>query len=75
MDQESLIEQLVAGNEEFRRLRDQHRHYDEEIASLQGHSPLSAEQHWRITELKKLKLIAKDRMESILQHARVAASA
>lgn len=75
MEQESLIDRLVAENEEFRHLRDQHRHYDEEIEALKVHFPLSAEQHWRITEFKKLKLMAKDRMEAILQHARVAASA
>jgi len=75
MEQETLIERLTAENEEFRRLRDQHRHYDQEIETLTGHSPLSAEQHWRITELKKLKLMTKDRMEALLRQARVAASA
>ena len=33
-------------------------------------SPLSADQHWRISELKKLKLMAKDRMEAILRTSR-----
>ena len=70
MTQESLIERLLAENEEFRRLRDEHHTHDLELESLKGHSPLSAEQQWRVTELKKLKLIAKDRMESIIRHAR-----
>ncbi|MBI3634841.1 MAG: DUF465 domain-containing protein [Candidatus Rokubacteria bacterium] len=70
MTQESLIERLVAENEEFRRLRDEHHAHDLELETLKGHSPLSAEQQWRVTELKKLKLIAKDRMESIIRHAR-----
>ncbi len=73
MTQESLIDRLIAENEEFRRLRDEHQCYDRELETLKGVSPLSAEQQWRITELKKLKLMAKDRMESILRHARVTA--
>ena len=73
MTQESLIDRLIAENEEFRRLRDEHQRCDRELETLKGVSPLSAEQQWRITELKKLKLMAKDRMESILRHARVTA--
>ncbi len=73
MTQESLIDRLIAENEEFRRLRDEHQRYDRELETLKGVSALSAEQQWRITELKKLKLMAKDRMESILRHARVTA--
>jgi len=73
MTQESLIDRLMAENEEFRRLRDEHQRHDRELETLKGVSPLSAEQEWRITELKKLKLMAKDRMESILRHARVTA--
>ena len=70
MDQESLIERLMAENEEFRSLRDEHHGHDIELEGLKGTSPLSAEQQWRITELKKLKLMAKDRMEAIIRHAR-----
>ena len=70
MDQETLIEKLTAENEEFRRLREEHRHHDGELEGLKQMSPLSAEQQWRITELKKLKLMAKDRMETIIRQAR-----
>lgn len=73
MTQESLVERLMAENEEFRRLRSEHQRYDGELETLKGTSPLSAEQQWRITELKKLKLMAKDRMEAIIRHARVTA--
>ena len=70
MDQETLIEKLMAENEEFRRLREEHRHHDGELEGLKRTSPLSAEHEWRIVELKKLKLIAKDRMETIIRQAR-----
>jgi uncharacterized protein YdcH (DUF465 family) len=70
MDQESLIERLTAENEEFRRLRGEHRTHDQELETLKGTFPVSAERQWRISELKKLKLMAKDRMEAIIRHAR-----
>jgi uncharacterized protein YdcH (DUF465 family) len=70
MEQESLIERLMAENEEFRRLRGEHRAYDQELETLKGTPPLSADQQWRISELKKLKLMAKDRMETIIRHVR-----
>ena len=73
MTQESLIERLTAENEEFRRLRNEHQSCDHELETLKGGSALSAEQQWRITELKKLKLMAKDRMEAIIRQARVTA--
>jgi uncharacterized protein YdcH (DUF465 family) len=76
MDQASLIERLTAENEEFRRLRSEHHTYDEEIGQLQQQvPPLSADQQWRIGELKKLKLMAKDRMEAIIRHARLSVTA
>ncbi|HXD97624.1 MAG TPA: YdcH family protein [Candidatus Acidoferrum sp.] len=70
MTQENLIERLMAENEEFRRLRSEHQGYEHEIQALNGHSLLSADQHWRMSELKKLKLMAKDRMEAIIRSTR-----
>ena len=70
MDQTSLVERLTAENEEFRRLRTEHHACDEEIGQLQQQVPLSPDQQWRVSELKKLKLMAKDRMEAIIRHAR-----
>ena len=75
MDREALIERLMAENEEFRRLRSEHRDHDRELEALRGHTPLSAEQQWRVTELKKLKLIAKDRMEVMIRSASAGVSA
>ena len=69
MTQESLIERLLAENEEFRRLRSEHQDHDRELETLRGTPSLSAEQQWRVSELKKLKLMAKDRMEAIIRQA------
>ena len=69
MDRETLIERLTAENEEFRRLRDEHKQHDHDLEALKGPSTLSADEQWRVTELKKLKLMAKDRMEAIIRHA------
>jgi uncharacterized protein YdcH (DUF465 family) len=69
MDRETLIEKLTAENEEFRRLRTEHSKHDRDLEALKGTAPLSADQQWHITELKKLKLMAKDRMEAIIRQA------
>lgn len=72
---EALIERLAADNHEFRKLREEHRSYEEELVALNGRGFLSADQHWRVSELKKLKLIAKDRMEAMVRQARASAHA
>lgn len=72
---EALIERLAADNHEFRKLREEHRSYEEELVVLNGRGFLSADQHWRVSELKKLKLIAKDRMEAMVRQARASAPA
>ncbi len=69
-DREALIERLTVENEEFRKLREEHRRYEQELAEFQTRPFLSADQQWRISELKKLKLIAKDQMEAIIRRAR-----
>jgi uncharacterized protein YdcH (DUF465 family) len=75
MTQEPLIERLMVENEEFRRLRSEHQGYENELETLRESAPLSTDQQWRMSELKKLKLMAKDRMESIIRHARPGVSA
>ena len=70
-DTEVLIERLTAESHEFRQLQAEHRAYDDELSALNGRAFLSADQQWRVSELKKLKLIAKDRMEAMIRHARL----
>jgi uncharacterized protein YdcH (DUF465 family) len=71
-DTEAFIERLTTENHDFRKARDEHRQYEIELSDLNGRGFLSPDQQWRVSELKKLKLIAKDRMESLLRHARAA---
>ena len=74
-DPEPLIDRLSADNHEFRLLREEHKKYEEELVMLNGRGFLSADQHWRVSELKKLKLIAKDRMEAMVRQYRASAHA
>ena len=66
-DREALIARLLADNEEFRKLRHDHQGYEKELEELKGRPFLSADQQWRVSEVKKLKLMAKDRMEAIIR--------
>ncbi len=75
MNQDDISARLMAENEEFRRLRVEHQSYDRELGALTTIPSLSADQHWRISELKKLKLMAKDRMEAIARQARASVGA
>ena len=47
---EALIERLTAENDEFRKLHDEHRKYDDELAALRGRGFLAADQQWRVSE-------------------------
>lgn len=75
MTQEDVTARLMAENEEYRRLRSEHQGYDRELESLRSVPSLSADQQWRMGELKKLKLMAKDRMEAIVRQARTRVTA
>jgi uncharacterized protein YdcH (DUF465 family) len=69
MTRDELIDRLANENEEFRTLRHDHQGYDRELEGLKGQGILSPDQQWRMSELKKLKLMAKDRMETIIRHS------
>jgi len=69
-----LVERLISENEEFRRLRDEHRGYEQELEALTQRPFLSTDHQWRMNEIKKRKLIVKDRMEAILREAKKGAS-
>lgn len=73
-DRDALVERLMHESEEFRRLREEHQRYEQEITELQERHFLSADQQWRVNELKKLKLMAKDRMEALIRQTRQTSS-
>jgi uncharacterized protein YdcH (DUF465 family) len=74
-DLEPIIERLTAENPEFRRLQEDHAKYEQELKELNVRGFLTPDQQWRVSELKKLKLMGKDRMQSMIRHARDAAHA
>ncbi len=69
LDREVLIQRLTEASDEFRRLRTEHQAYEREIADLRARPFLTTEQQWRVSELKKLKLMAKDRMETLIRES------
>jgi len=74
-DLEPIVARLSAENSEFRQLQEDHVKYEQELKDLTVRGFLTADQQWRVSELKKLKLMGKDRMESMIRHARDAAHA
>ena len=72
-EREVLIQRLSEVNDEFRRFRAEHQAHEQELADLQARPFLTSEQQWRVSELKKLKLIAKDHMEALIRQHQPAA--
>jgi uncharacterized protein YdcH (DUF465 family) len=68
-DREVLIQRLTEGSEEFRRLRADHQGFERELSDLQARPFLTTEQQWRVSEVKKLKLMTKDRMEALIRES------
>jgi uncharacterized protein YdcH (DUF465 family) len=56
---------LIASNEEFRKLSEEHQQYSKRLDSLSEKRFLSDEEQVEEVRLKKLKLRLKDQMESI----------
>lgn len=63
-------DQLLASNEEFRRLVDEHSQYSQRLDSLLDKKYLSEDEKLEEVRLKKLKLRLKDQMESLEQQFR-----
>ena len=69
---EAIREQLMAGNTEFQRLRDEHARLSAQLEHLTSKHYLSEEEQIEEVRLKKLKLRAKDQMEMMIHKALVA---
>jgi uncharacterized protein YdcH (DUF465 family) len=68
---EAVREQLMVGNEEYRRLRDEHARYKTQLNELSAKMHLSDQEQAEEVRLKKLKLRAKDQMELLVRQAQV----
>ena len=66
----SLREELIASHEEFRRLAQEHSQFSQRLEVLLQKRYLSEDEKLEEVRLKKLKLHAKDQMESIEQQYR-----
>ena len=66
---EAVREQLMAGNEQYRRLREEHARYKTQLSELSAKLRLSDEEQAEEVRLKKLKLRVKDQMELLVRQA------
>jgi uncharacterized protein YdcH (DUF465 family) len=68
---ESLIkERLLAENPEFRRLLDEHHAHDRALGEIEARSFPTSEDQLREKDLKKRKLLIKDKMALLIQDYR-----
>ena len=68
---EAIREQLMASNEEYRRLREEHTQYASQLNLLTAKNFLTEEEKVEEVRLKKLKLRTKDQMELLVRQAQV----
>ena len=66
---EAVREQLMAGNEQYRRLREEHARYKTQLSELSAKMRLSEAEQVEEVRLKKLKLRVKDQMEILVRQA------
>ncbi len=70
---DTLIERVKREDTEFRRLLDEHQHYETQLDTYTDLRFLTTEQEMERKRLQKLKLLGKDRMIAILQQHQMAA--
>ncbi len=64
MTESDIIEELLEGDEEFKRLFFEHRELDDVVRSLESKGTLTLDDEMEVRKLKKVKLSLKDRMEA-----------
>ena len=67
---EQLKAHLIATNEDFRRLVEQHSDYARKLDALESQTHLTDQEQIEETRLKKMKLRLKDQMEAIIAQYR-----
>jgi hypothetical protein len=65
-----VIRDLISGNEEFRSLFREHEELEKQLAEIDSHHYLSAEQDLERKRLQKVKLRGRDRMEELITATR-----
>lgn len=66
---EAIREQLMATNNEYQRLCQEHTRYDHELDQLNSKNHLNEQEQLEEVRLKKLKLRVKDQMEQLVRQA------
>jgi uncharacterized protein YdcH (DUF465 family) len=69
---DSVRESLLAANDEYRRLDQQHHEFESRLSALADKAVLNNDEQVEETTLKKRKLQVKDKMEAIARQARAA---
>jgi uncharacterized protein len=63
MKDSNIVEKLLEGDEEFKKLYFEHRKLDDIVKGLQEKDSISIDDELEIKKLKKMKLSLKDQME------------
>lgn len=70
MKEMEIIERLLEGDEEFKRLYFEHRKLDDTVKELEKKGTLSIDEELEVKRLKKMKLALKDKMEEKIRRIR-----
>ena len=70
MKEEEIKDHLMSSDPEFRRLVEEHKHYEGQLEALLNRHHMSESDHLEEVRLKKLKLNAKDQIELRLSRYR-----
>jgi uncharacterized protein YdcH (DUF465 family) len=75
MNQEAARQDLLANDEEFRRLHQEHQEYESRLENILERSSLSQEEEAEAKKIKLHKLALKDRMASLMREHEASAPA
>jgi len=70
MKEEEIKEHLISSNPEFRRLVEEHKHYQGRLEELMNRSHMTEHDHLEEIQLKKKKLQLKDQMNALISKFR-----